>query len=133
MKLMRAGKVIMLFVVFVILLTSFGCKKKEFSIVGNWNINYSVPGDSGSMVLSFQGSDDSGDVINTGGADIGNYTVAGDSVNFTLAMFWNNYLGNLVLAFRGTSSDDNNMGGSVNLYFSNFPTDQDTGSWTGTR
>jgi hypothetical protein len=141
MKPSRIGKIISLFVIFVILISSFGCDKKDdFNIVGNWRIR-AVSSD-GTMdedyFLSFQGDEWSGDIYESG-VDIGDYIVFNKTVFIRNVAFSLRYLMGEPLGYQQLSfgcevhSGHDIMNGSFSSYYSNLPQAQTTGTWNGTR
>ena len=105
---------------FMTLMVSTGCKKK-FDIQGSWELNFNWSavanvansstelsaksgfGASGTITLVFSGDKKSG-IFTSLGIPSGTYSVDGKSVVFT----WDNGT-----TYVGTSSDDNNMSGTM--------------------
>lgn len=141
MKPIRAGKIVPFFAAFVILLSSYGCKKYgDFNVVGNWRI-HAVSSD-GTMdkeyLLSFQGDEWSGDIYE-GSVDVGNYivfdkTVFIRNVAFSLRYSMSEPSGDLQLSFGcEVHSGHDGMNGSFLSFFANSQENKITGNWTGTR
>ncbi len=141
MKPLRAGEIVPLIAIFVILISSPGCDKKgDFNIAGNWRIHaLSSDGTTDKdYFLSFQGDEWSGDIYE-GGADVGDYlvfdkTVFIRNVAFSLRYDLGEPLGYLQVSFGcEVHYGDDSMNGSFLSYFTNTPENKITGNWTGTR
>jgi hypothetical protein len=141
MKPLRIGKNIPLFVTFVLLLSSYGCKKNDdFNIVGNWRI-HAVSSD-GAMdedyFLSFQGDEWSGDIYESG-LDTGDYLVFSKTVFVRNVAFSFRHDMSAASGYRQLSfgcevhSGHDSMNGSFSSYYSNLPQALTTGTWNGTR
>lgn len=136
----RIGKIILRFMIFVIFISSYGCKKGDFNIVGNWRI-HAISSDGTTdedYFMSFQGDEWSGDVYE-GGVDIGDYLVFNKTdfiknVAFSCRYYMNDALGYFHIGFGASVHiGDDNMNGSFSSFFSNRPQNPLTGTWTGTR
>lgn len=134
MKSIRAGKVVMLLVVFVILISSFGCSKKDnFNIVGTWAGVINIGITPLNITLVFTGSESSGSVQNTSGQNIGSYAVYEKNVDWGLQLYGNSEMGYIIYSFTGTANSDNNMSGTAIYYASNYPTNLLYGTWNFSR
>jgi len=125
----------LLFVLFVIinvliLMTQPGCKK-ENDIPGTWTITTTLLGETSTDTYTFKGTKGWGNVVKEG-QELGNYTVAGDSVSFTLQYHSDGITS--IEEYNGNFDRRDYMSGSFTYTVYNVenpPTD--SGIWSGKR
>lgn len=114
------------------LTATMACKSggKSFDITnGTWGVFLESPSGSNALVYDFQGNKDQGTVYYQN-EDRGTYTVAGNTVSFTVNHF--DEQGNLfVYIYTGSVIDDLNMSGTFTI--SNPDGTTTTGTWTALR
>jgi len=128
---MKNAKLFILAIVIVIfLLINPGCKiKDDYDITGTWTITIHAVELDRTLSITFTGSKDSGTI--TLYDRNGNYTVSGDSVNFTIS-YWDREWGVVNETYKGQFDDENHMNGTASLEFVDDEKTE-TGTWEASR
>lgn len=135
---MRSGRHVMKIAIPLLLFLLIGmpgCTKKSDAIIeGTWTLSIVFSANEPvERVVKFKGDDESGSVYNQNGALLGSYSLTNSVLKFSVQIYTNVNMGDLVYLFTGALSDDTHMGGTLIGFYSNFPQVQANGVWTGTK
>lgn len=117
--------VVMALLMVALISVNVGCKKRPYDINGTWSVSIFINGESYSEQYSFVGSRTDGDVLYYGQA-LGTYTVAGDSVNFTLT-YYDEDDDYTIETYSGYFDDRNFMQGNFTIFIEGYGTY--SGTW----
>lgn len=115
-----------------------GCKNNPeateeiFDITGIWTITYNHPqfNHTVTSIYTFSGGS-TGSVTSDNGAS-GNYTFSENNVSFDLTKNIDD-MGNVTNSYTGNSSNYNNMSGSLEQSFEDYPQIKYQANWTASR